>query len=358
MPPGRDPWHEWTKQVAYIANRRGPKRESSTCQGQRQHGCPPGEDAFPTDPALIPNGREGQVAEGDIEGKPHKQKLEAHTWVLEAWDVTYTRWTLSGTHVDMLSTHTDTHSIENKLKTAINMWGNVKTLWNKPGPLNLPASAEEWCWEVVNDSEDHVDALTMHTDVHSVKNELRMPLKCIRTPKKRHRPKDSPASAEKWHTSMGNRCIDHLQRRTEHWEGMSLHQCRECLMGQRVTKKEKPTHMRAMTRAVGEKENNLLTRCQMAKSERTKRQKETHNYHLLDNPWADNNEMSVVTGMTSGKMAWMTSTERVYAMSSGPNIMPDNPKNLREVWESPDWPNWEVVKAELDQPDNEESTIK
>ena len=46
-------------------------------------------------------------------------------------------------------------------------------------------------------------------------------------------------------------------------------------MGQRVTKKEKPTRMRAMTRAVGEKGNNPLTRCQTAKSERTKRQRNT-----------------------------------------------------------------------------------
>ena len=77
----------------------------------------------------------------------------------------------------------------------------------------------------------------------------------------------------------------------------------QCPTGQRVTKKEKPTCMRAMTRAVGEKENNLLMRCQTVKSERTKRQKETHNYHLLDDPWADNNKMNMVTGTTSGEMA-------------------------------------------------------
>ena len=132
----------------------------------------------------------------------------------------------------------------------------------------------------------------------------------------------------------------------------------QCPTGQRVTKKEKPTCMRAMTRAVGEKENSLLMRCQTAKSERTKRQKETHNYHLLDNPWADDDEMNMVTGMTSGEMARMTSAERVYVTSSGPNVMPDNPKSLHEAQESPDWPNWEVVKAKLDQPDNEESAIK
>ena len=57
-------------------------------------------------------------------------------------------------------------------------------------------------------------------------------------------------------------------------------------------------------------------------------------------------------------MADMIYAKRIYAMSSGPNVVPDNPKSLHEVRESPDWLNWEVVKAELDQPDNEESAIK
>ncbi|KIM50056.1 hypothetical protein SCLCIDRAFT_1225502 [Scleroderma citrinum Foug A] len=49
----------------------------------------------------------------------------------------------------------------------------------------------------------------------------------------------------------------------------------------------KKSRMRAMTRAVGEKENNS-------------------NYHLLDDPWADDDEMSVATSMTSGEMVRMT----------------------------------------------------
>ena len=53
-----------------------------------------------------------------------------------------------------------------------------------------------------------------------------------------------------------------------------------------------------------------------------------HNYRLLDDPWADDNETSVVTGTISSEMVNMTSTERVYAASSEPNVVPDNPKNL------------------------------
>ena len=58
------------------------------------------------------------------------------------------------------------------------------------------------------------------------------------------------------------------------------------------------------------------------------RQKQMHNYRLLDDPWADDNETSVVTGTISSEMVNMTSTERVYAASSEPNVVPDNPKNL------------------------------
>ena len=58
------------------------------------------------------------------------------------------------------------------------------------------------------------------------------------------------------------------------------------------------------------------------------RQKQTHDYCLLDDPWADDDKMSMATGMISSEMANMTSTERVYAMSSEPNVAPDNPKNL------------------------------
>ena len=80
------------------------------------------------------------------------------------------------------------------------------------------------------------------------------------------------------------------------------------------------------------------------------RQKQMHDYRLLNDPWADNDETSMATGMISSEMANMTSAERVYATSSEPNVAPDNPKNLREVRDSPDWPNWEkAVKAELDQ---------
>ena len=58
------------------------------------------------------------------------------------------------------------------------------------------------------------------------------------------------------------------------------------------------------------------------------RQKQTHDYCLLNDPWADNNEMSVATGTISSEMVNMTSAERVYAASSEPNVAPDNPKNL------------------------------
>ena len=80
------------------------------------------------------------------------------------------------------------------------------------------------------------------------------------------------------------------------------------------------------------------------------RQKKMHDYRLLDDPWADDDETSMTTGTISSEMANMTSTERVYAASSEPNVAPDNPKNLREARDSPDWPNWEkAIKAELDQ---------
>ena len=76
---------------------------------------------------------------------------------------------------------------------------------------------------------------------------------------------------------------------------------------------------------------------------KSQRQKNIHDYHLLDDPWADEpNEMS--------KMVSMTSTERIYAASSKPNTTPDNPKTLKEARQSLDWPDWEkAVQAELDQ---------
>ena len=77
-PPGRDPWQserDTAERVTYITNGGGPKRNthliSSTHQGWRRHCRPPGEDA-----SLTPDGRERQVAEGDVEGKPQKQSTE------------------------------------------------------------------------------------------------------------------------------------------------------------------------------------------------------------------------------------------------------------------------------------------
>ena len=83
---------------------------------------------------------------------------------------------------------------------------------------------------------------------------------------------------------------------------------------------------------------------------RSKRQKKTHDYHLLDDPWADRDETGVMTGMIFSEMANMTSAERVYATSSEPIVTPDNPKNLSEAWQSLDWPDWEkAIQAKLDQ---------
>ena len=63
----------------------------------------------------------------------------------------------------------------------------------------------------------------------------------------------------------------------------------------------------------------------------SQRQKKTHDYHLLDDPWADEDEAGVTTSVTSSKMANMTSTERVYAMSSEPSVRPDNLRTLRKA---------------------------
>ena len=77
---------------------------------------------------------------------------------------------------------------------------------------------------------------------------------------------------------------------------------------------------------------------------RSKRQKRTHDYCLLDDPWADRADT------TSSKMANMTSAKRVYATSNEPSVAPDNPKDLHQAQESSDWPDWEkAVQAELDQ---------
>ena len=77
---------------------------------------------------------------------------------------------------------------------------------------------------------------------------------------------------------------------------------------------------------------------------RSKRQKRTHDYRLLDDPWADG------AGTTSGEIANMTSAERVYAASNKPSATPDNPKDLRQARESSDWPDWEkAIQAKLDQ---------
>ena len=82
------------------------------------------------------------------------------------------------------------------------------------------------------------------------------------------------------------------------------------------------------------------------------RQKKMHDYRLLNDPWADDDKTSEMTGTISSKVENMTSAERVYAASSEPNIAPDNPKNLREARGSPDWPNWEkAIRAKLDQLD-------
>ena len=75
-----------------------------------------------------------------------------------------------------------------------------------------------------------------------------------------------------------------------------------------------------------------------------------HDYHLLDNPWADKDKVGVMTGTTSSEMVNMTSAERVYTVSSEPSVAPDNLRTLCEVQESTDWPNWEkAVEAKLDQ---------
>jgi len=80
------------------------------------------------------------------------------------------------------------------------------------------------------------------------------------------------------------------------------------------------------------------------------RQKRTHDYCLLNDPWADKDEMGTMTDTTSSEMANMTSAERVYATSSEPSIAPDNPRTLCEAREPPDWPDWETaIQAELDQ---------
>ena len=87
-----------------------------------------------------------------------------------------------------------------------------------------------------------------------------------------------------------------------------------------------------------------------SKVRKSKRQKEMHDYRLLNNPWADDDKTGETTGTTSSKMARMTSTERVYATSSELNVMPDNPRSLHKARDSPDWPNWEkAMKAKLDQ---------
>ena len=79
---------------------------------------------------------------------------------------------------------------------------------------------------------------------------------------------------------------------------------------------------------------------------RSKRQKRTHDYRLLDNPWADKDG----AGTTSSEMVNMTSAKRVYATSNEPSVAPDNPKDLHQARESSDWPDWEkAVRAELDQ---------
>ena len=70
-----------------------------------------------------------------------------------------------------------------------------------------------------------------------------------------------------------------------------------------------------------------------------------HDYHLLDNPWADKDKVGVMTGTTSSEMVNMTSAERVYTVSSEPSVAPDNLRTLCEVRESTDWPNWERSSA-------------
>ena len=82
------------------------------------------------------------------------------------------------------------------------------------------------------------------------------------------------------------------------------------------------------------------------------RQKQMHDYCLLDDPWADNGNTSMVTGTIPSEMVRMTFAERVYTASSELNIAPDNPRSLCEVRASPDWLNWEkAIRAELDQLD-------
>ena len=57
---------------------------------------------------------------------------------------------------------------------------------------------------------------------------------------------------------------------------------------------------------------------------KSQRQKNIHDYRLLDDPWADEpDEMSEAVNITSA--------ERVYAMSSELSVAPDNPKTLKEA---------------------------
>ena len=69
-----------------------------------------------------------------------------------------------------------------------------------------------------------------------------------------------------------------------------------------------------------DEENSTTIRC-------SKQPKSTHDYRLLDDPWVDDNEIS------------MLSANRVYTTYCDIPVTPNNPKSLAEAWRSPEWPD-------------------
>lgn len=74
----------------------------------------------------------------------------------------------------------DMRIAENDVEMAINIRENVKTPRNETESSNSPASVERWRTGAANGSGDHMGTLSVHTDAHSVENELKTPINVLK----------------------------------------------------------------------------------------------------------------------------------------------------------------------------------
>jgi len=98
-------------------------------------------------------------------------------------------------HADTSSTRTHASCVGNDVKTAANAMETVKTSRNKQKLLNSPNGTTKWTPDMPNGSGSHMDALSVHMDMHCIGNTMEMAentTKNVRTCTKESETRNSP----------------------------------------------------------------------------------------------------------------------------------------------------------------------